>query len=115
MARGTGSDRQPPAGPGGYPGARSGPRAPGRQVHPGRRASGPMEYQVISVDSRTWQVQARGSDGSTVTLAVDPQVFVGYRFRAAVENLRAGQGFELLATNDRPLDNCCTVKVRPGR
>ncbi len=114
-ARGTGLDRGQPSAPGGRPGGVGGRSGPSRQLHPGRRAAGPIEYQVISVDSRNWQVEARGSDGSTVTLGVDPQAFVGYRFRAAVKNLRAGQGFELLATNDRPLENCCTVKGRPGR
>lgn len=77
--------------------------------------SGPSEYEVLSVDSRTWTVQARGRNGRTVSLEVDPQAFVGYRFRASVEDLRAGQGFELLATNEQPLANCCVVKIRPGR
>ena len=105
-AYGRPSDRQ---GPADYVGA---PEAPGR---PGGPGSGPAEYEVVSVDERSWTVQARGLDGKVVSLEIDPQAFVGYRFRASVKELRSGQGFELLATNEQPLANCCTVKAAPGR
>lgn len=99
--------QRPPAasrGPAQRPGAMRGGALPGRQ------GAGPIDYEVISVDARNWQVEARGSDGETVSLEIDPKAFAGYRFSASAKNLRAGEGFELLAANETPLADCCVVK-----
>ena len=117
-----GADRYAvPAGPGKYA-VGSEQRAPSKHTDRpgplsgrGGGAAGPKGYEVVAVDAGTWTVTARGDDGATVALEVDPQAFVGYRFRASVKDLRAGEGFELTADNESPLANCCTVKDRPGR
>ena len=104
-------ERRPP-GPTGF-GDRQ--RDRNRSRHPGARSSGPMEYEILSVDQRTWTVTARGSDGETVTLEISPEAFIGFRFSAPVSDLQAGQGFALMATNERPLLDCCRVKSSLGR
>lgn len=107
-----GFERMRPPGP---PGRTGGPGSSGRTSLLGRGRSESQEYEVISVDPRTWVVEARAGDGSTVSLEIDPRTFVGYRFEAAVENLRNGQGFELMAANEQPLRDCCVVKSVPRR
>lgn len=77
------------------------------------RGGGDMKYRVESFDPTTWIATARGADGSQVRLQIDPQAFEGFRFRAPVRRLRKGQGFALLALNQEPIENCCTV-VRDG-
>lgn len=93
------------------------PRPP-REPGPPGLATGPAgmaEYRVEAVDSRTWTVTAVGPEGSRVQLAVDPEKFEGYRFRASAGSLRRGQGFSLFAGNESPLRDCCTLKSATGR
>lgn len=75
---------------------------------------GPMQYRVESFDQSSWVVSARGGDGSMVELKIDPNAFVGYRFKAPVRSLRSGEGFAILALNQKPIEGCCTV-VESGR
>ncbi|MCP4203957.1 MAG: hypothetical protein GY769_18725 [bacterium] len=103
--------RRPPSAPDYAPRP---PRAPSDDGFKAERG-GPMEYRVESFDPQGWVVTARGSDGSTIKLKVDPDAFVGYRFRAPVRNLRRGQGFTILALNQRPIEDCCTLVSGGGR
>ena len=109
--------RDRPSGGPGSPGGSDRPEHPSDYV----RSQGPgggsasKDWEVLSVDPRSWVAQVRGSDGAIVSLEVDPQAFVGYRFSASVRDLRAGEGFELLASNEQPLSNCCTVRGRSER
>jgi hypothetical protein len=86
------------------------PRAGGE----GGPGGGPMQYRIESVDPDRWTVSARGGDGSTIELKVEPGAFVGYRFKAPVRSLRAGDGFAILALNQKPIEGCCTL-VGGGR
>jgi hypothetical protein len=121
--RPAGGERDPgrfalPEGPGKY-GMQDPQREPSRfdnrPPSPGQRGGGSGRYELIEFDAATRTATVRGEDGSTVSLEVDPRAFVGYRFRASVRNLRAGEGFELLADNERPLTDCCIVRERPRR
>lgn len=112
------------------PGAGSSPRTPPRRMPtnpagmtpPGesggglgsRYGSGPTQYTVSSVDPKTWVVTARGPGGESIQLEVDPAAFAGYRFKAPVRGLRRGQGFALLALNQKPIAACCTLVSGPG-
>ena len=89
------------------PGDKSGDRYGFGRQKPG--GGGEMQYRIESFDPQEWILTARGSDGSTVRLAVDPEAFVGFRFRAPVRSLRRGEGFAILALNQEPIENCCTV------
>lgn len=117
-------------GPGDRPGTPGGPLAnrPGSPAGPQgsrpglmgnrpglARGGGLQEYQVVSFEPDGWILTARGSDGSTVRLEVDPQAFVGYRFRAPVRELRRGQGFAILGLNELPIEDCCRVLGSNGR
>ena len=121
-SRESGADRYAvPGGPSKYD-ARAEPHSPskysdrpGPLSRRGASSTGPSGYEVVEVDSITWTVTARADDGETVSLEIDPMAFVGYRFRASVKDLRAGEGFELLADNESPLGDCCTLKDRPRR
>jgi hypothetical protein len=73
------------------------------------REGGPMQYRIDSIDPDRWTVSARGGDGSMIELKIEPEAFVGYRFKAPVRSLRAGEGFAILALNQRPIEGCCTV------
>jgi hypothetical protein len=101
---------------------------PGRPPEPPRRpparerersarppgGSGGQEYLVVSVDPRLRSVTARPvAGGPAVRLAVDPDAFLGYRFEAAVTDLVPGSPLNLVARNERPLADCCTV-LGPG-
>lgn len=82
----------------------------GRGTRPG---GGPGQYEVLSVDAQRWVATARGP-GGTVEIEIDPDAFVGYRFKAPVRGLKRGEGFALLALNQKPIEACCKL-VGGGR
>jgi hypothetical protein len=113
--RGTtaGPGSRPVPGRGSPPGADYG--RPDPRTQPGSPSQGPMQYRVEAFDSTTWIATARGPDNSVVKLKIDPETFVGYRFKARVRSLQRGQGFPLLAMNQNPIRRCCTLVQGGGR
>jgi hypothetical protein len=117
---GGGSPVGPRGGPPGTQGPPSspGPSAPGLQPagrpgFPGSAQGSPgfeRDYQILSADPNSGEVVAREEGtGRQIHFRIDVGAFVGYRFEADLTGLRRGQGFTLVAPNDRPIQDCCTL------
>ncbi len=92
------------------------PLAKGPQKGRGRRAklgvslSEPLAWEILHVDARRWIVTARNRRSHrTIKFKVQPESFTGFRFRANLRGIRKGEGFSIVAPNELPISNNCTL------
>lgn len=80
-----------------------------RRVMPVQQST-PLAWEVLTVDPNRWVVTARNrSSKKTVKIKVDPNCFIGFRFKASLRGIKNGKGFSIVTPNNAPLPNCCTL------
>lgn len=73
-----------------------------------------LGWVIENVDPAEWIVSARNrASGKTAKFKAHPEAFAGFRFRADLRNISKGQGFSIVAPNDRPMPNACTLMEPP--
>lgn len=69
-----------------------------------------LAWEILSVDPGRWVVTARNRrTKKTVKFKVDPNCFIGFRFKASLKGIRRGNGFSIVAPNTVPFASCCTL------
>jgi hypothetical protein len=81
-----------------------------RRIRPMRRAQGArLAWQIIHVNP-DWVVTAKNQrNRKVIKFKVNPQAFIGFRFRANAKGIRKGEGFSLIAPNERAFTSACTL------
>ncbi|HSR67273.1 MAG TPA: hypothetical protein VLU25_04975 [Acidobacteriota bacterium] len=64
----------------------------------------PGEYEIDSIDSRTWVVTARGESGETLSFRMPPSVFKGRCFRANLTGVEEGERFSIVGPPGEKFD-----------
>lgn len=89
---------------------------PGRGARPPKTYSDtgiappPLAWEILAVNKQSWEVNAKHrASGKVMKFKVNPQSFVGFRIRARLHGVAAGQGLTLVAPNTGPIANCCTL------
>jgi hypothetical protein len=87
------------------PGKERGPRA-----KLGTLPGEPLLWKILHVDARRWIVTAQNRQSrKIIKFRVKPESFTGFRFHANLRGLRKGEGFSIVAPNDVPINNNCTL------
>lgn len=70
----------------------------------------PMPWEILNVDGGKWIVTAMNRrTQQKVQFRVHPETFKGFRFRARLRGINEGKGFSMVAPNDMPLTESCTL------
>ena len=91
------------------PTRRAGEKSRGRSVKRMARTVRRLAWEIESVDSAEWIITAKNKNNKTIRFKVDPQSFIGFRFRADLSGIEKGAGFTLIAPNDSPITKNCTL------
>jgi len=91
------------------PTRRAGEKSRGRPVKRLGRAVRRLAWEIVSVDSAEWIVTAKNKNNKTIRFKVDPQSFIGFRFRADLSGIEKGAGFTIIAPNDSPVTKNCVL------
>lgn len=83
---------------------------PGNMTPPGAQ----LGWVIEDVNPAQWIVSVRNrATGKTAKIKGHPEAFTGFRFRADLRNIRKGQGFSIVAPNDQPMSNVCSLLEPP--
>lgn len=91
------------------PTRRAGEKGRGRPVKRMGRATRRLAWEIVNVDSAEWIVTAKNKNNKTIRFKIDPQSFIGFRFRADLSGIQKGAGFTLIAPNDSPITKSCVL------
>lgn len=84
-------------------------------VHGAQPKGEVLEYEVISVESRTWVVTARETaTGNVVKFRLPPSVFKGQTFDANLEPSKRGQRFSVQGPRNARLNQLIVEEGLPG-
>lgn len=93
----------------GEDGKRRGVKRIRRTVVTGQQAAA-MAWEILTVDPNRWVVTARNRNSKkTVKFKVDPNCFIGFRFKASLRGIGNGKGFSIVTPNNVPFTRCCTL------
>jgi len=91
-----------------------GPRT--QRMRPGKRARlnipfpKPLGWEILNVNPQQWVVTAKNRvNNRVIKFKVNPEGFIGFRFRANLRGVVKGKGFSIVAPNDVPFSNMCTL------
>ena len=76
-----------------------------------------LDWEIIDIDVNNWMVASKNrKTGESIKFKVNPNGFIGFKFKANLTKIRQGQGFKMIAPNSHEFRNCCTlVKVEKTR
>lgn len=91
------------------PTRRASEKSRGRPVKRMGRTVRRLPWEIVNVDSSEWIVTAKNKNNKTIRFKIDPQSFIGFRFRADLSGIEKGAGFTLIAPNDSPITKNCVL------
>lgn len=86
------------------------PPGQGRGAKLRSQSSSPLTWEILHVDARNWIVTAKNRRTNKVAkFQTHPDAFNGFLFHANLRGIQKGQGFAIVAPNNQPMNNVCTL------
>ncbi len=69
-----------------------------------------LPWKILNVNPREWIVTAKNSrTGKIAKFKAHAEAFRGFVFKANLRDIKKGEGFEMVAPNNTPLKDICTL------
>ena len=70
----------------------------------------PLGWEILDVNPQQLIVTAKNrGNNRVIKFKIDPNGFIGYQFRANLRGVSKGRGFSIIAPNEAPFANMCTL------